>query len=115
MRQTMVDAFRNARFFHYFRIHEKLNETPEKPTFEKRRRKSLRIRLLWHRESGTAQALRVACGPGLPPRRRTSPASLRADLDAVEGRGGKHRTSPPRLTPAGARCGGDEASLNTRG
>src|SRR4051812_11085855 len=34
MRQTMVDAFRNARFFHYFRIHEKLNETPEKPTFE---------------------------------------------------------------------------------
>jgi hypothetical protein len=25
----MVDAFRNDRFFQYFRIHEKLNETPE--------------------------------------------------------------------------------------
>src|SRR3954451_11147144 len=58
MRQTMVDAFRNARFFHYFRIHEKLNETPEKPTFEKRRRKSLRIRVLWHRESGSLEVLR---------------------------------------------------------
>jgi len=39
----MVDAFRNARFFHYFRIHEKLNETPEYPTLEKRRRKSLLV------------------------------------------------------------------------